>query len=111
MLIIKTHASYLVDCLSKHVWEWEKTNNYEDGEMEVVNRFLIEKIHDMIKESKSEERIKVLFWLVGVEQNQAAVHLTDEVSSKRDRRNTSRPTSIHNFHMLSATGCTQHFQI
>tara|TARA_R110002060_G_scaffold65521_2_gene74494 strand:+ start:639 stop:1217 length:579 start_codon:yes stop_codon:yes gene_type:complete len=53
-LVIKTHSAYLVESLSRDVWQWEKTNYVNaDGET-VANRFLVEKLHDMIAESTRE---------------------------------------------------------
>lgn len=82
-VILKTHKAFLIDCLAWDVWHWEK-NNYQNSEgFEVTNRFLVEKIHDMILEAKRERGLRIQFWLVEGEENMEAFCLAHSTFDKR----------------------------
>ncbi|OWO98648.1 NADH-ubiquinone oxidoreductase 78 kDa subunit, mitochondrial precursor [Marssonina coronariae] len=82
-LVIKTHLKYVVDSLSQDVWLWEE-NNYQNTEgFEVVNRFLIEKIHHMILEAHKERCLRIKLWFVSVGDNKDAILLANKALDKR----------------------------
>lgn len=81
-LVIKTHLAYLAESMSRDIWRWEK-NDYENSEgLEVSNRFLFERLHDMIEEAKKERGLCVRFWLVGAEHNQDPIVLAHRALNK-----------------------------
>ncbi|KAI9053840.1 hypothetical protein LZ554_002788 [Drepanopeziza brunnea f. sp. 'monogermtubi'] len=82
-VIIKTHKTFLINCLSCDVWEWER-NDYQNSEgFEVTNRLLIEKVHDMLLEAKRERGLRIKFWPVDAEENFEAFCLAHIPFEKR----------------------------